>query len=319
MSYAEQIFNQMGVNALIYANDLAFFGFDSYVYKNYDLMMKVIKSPVALDNSVVAYYAMIWCKENRINFTNYAEVGQTISFYHNGLGLNITLDIADKKNNILTLVSHDIDFSMRPSICGDKLTVDSSTDTTPAETKLYANWQSLQWLNSKEKYGNWWSKKYSNDNFDASSDSNDRTMLGMCGFLYGMDDKFYNSIKNVDNKKVHYLKFSDLYSDLKLFSDNREANGGLVTNMRKTSKFWAETYTDIPYSGVIGMSVTSPLRSTSKKVQDTLTGGLQYNISNWISGGGIFDIDSVSEGSNVVNGSGQNQIMPIVYKICIQY
>lgn len=322
MSYAEQLFSQMGVNTLIYANDLAFFGFDSYVYKNPQLMMSILKSPVALDNSVCAFYVMVWCKENGIVFTNYAKVGQQISFHHAGIGLNITLDIADIQNSKLTLVAHDIDFSMRPSLYGDKVTVTSTTDTVPAESKLYSNWQSLQWLNSTAINGKWWSKKYTLDNFNTSTDVDDKTMFNMCGFLYGLDSRFISAMAtdSTTSKKINYLTVADIRTGLKLFADDYSLGGGLTLNtMRKTSKFWSDTYKGIIYNGTINKTITAPLQSNSKKVQDTLTSGLQYNISNWITGGGTFDIASVSESATVPYGSGQNHIAPIIYKMAIQY
>ena len=321
MSYAEQIFNNMGVNTLIYANDLAFFGFDSYVYKNPSLMMKVLKSPVALDNSVAAYYAMIWCKENGVIFTTYAKVGQQISFFHGGIGINITLDIADITSNKLTLVAHDIDFSMRPSLYGDKVTVTSTTDTTPSESKLYLNWQSLQWLNSNAINGKWWSKKYALDNFNTSTDTDDKTMFNMCGFLYGLDSRFVNSITADSNgKKVNYLKVADIRTNLKLFADDYIAGGGLTTKtMRKTSKFWADTYKNFVYAGSMNIQYTAPLQSDSVKVNDLLTAGLQYNVSNWITGGGTVDISTTTVGANVSYGTGQNHVTPIIYKMYIQY
>ena len=321
MSYAEQIINQMGVNKLIYADNLAFFGFDSYVYKNYELMHEILTSKIAFKNPVVAYYAMLWCKENGIDFTQYISVGDQISFYHKGIGINITMDVVDIKYSKVVLVNHYIDFSMRPTLYGDIVTIDN----TPETSTHYSNWQSTQWLNSNAIYGKWWSKKYNEDNYNESQDIDDKTMLNMCGFLYGLDDLFVSSMKidSLTNNKVDYLLTQDIETGLKLFADDYTANGGLAyKTMRKTSKFWADTYKNVIYAGTINRSITAPLRtSTSKKVFDELTNGLQYNISNWIEGGGVFNVEnsSITENTRVVNGTGQNHISPVVYKIEIQY
>lgn len=86
MSYAEQFYGMMGNQALLYADNLAWFGTESYVYKSTDLMMKVIQNPVAMTNKVAAFYAYLWARAKSMKASDYFKKGTEISFYNTDLG-----------------------------------------------------------------------------------------------------------------------------------------------------------------------------------------------------------------------------------------
>lgn len=86
MSYAEQFYGMMGNQALLYADNLAWFGTESYVYKSADLMMKVIQNPVAMSNKVAAFYAYLWARAKGMKASDYFKKEMEISFYNTDLG-----------------------------------------------------------------------------------------------------------------------------------------------------------------------------------------------------------------------------------------
>lgn len=82
MSYAEHIFNLKQNNVLNYADNLAMLGEDSYVYTNDSLMMALLESHIAKQNSMAALYMYMYCQENGLNVQDYFDLGDKIAFYH---------------------------------------------------------------------------------------------------------------------------------------------------------------------------------------------------------------------------------------------
>ncbi len=95
MSYAEQFYGMMSNQALLYADNLAWFGTESYVYKSTDLMLKVIQNPVALSNKVAALYAYLWAREKGMTAADYFQKGLEISFYNTDLGRSFNAKILE--------------------------------------------------------------------------------------------------------------------------------------------------------------------------------------------------------------------------------
>lgn len=95
MSYAEQFYGMMSNQALLYADNLAWFGTESYVYKSTDLMLKVIQSPVALSNKAAALYAYLWAREKGMAASDYFQKGLEISFYNTDLGRSFNAKILE--------------------------------------------------------------------------------------------------------------------------------------------------------------------------------------------------------------------------------
>ena len=86
MSYAEQLFNLNQSKVLNFADNLAWFGKQSYVYSNPDMMKEVISSHVALQNPLTALYAYIWARENGLNASTLFQKGLVIGIYNANVG-----------------------------------------------------------------------------------------------------------------------------------------------------------------------------------------------------------------------------------------
>lgn len=115
MSYAEQFYGMMGNQALLYADNLAWFGTESYVYKSADLMMKVIQNPVAMSNKVAAFYAYLWARAKGMKASDYFKKEMEISFYNTDLGRSFEAKIiAFNEDGSATFVS--TQQRIRPSV-----------------------------------------------------------------------------------------------------------------------------------------------------------------------------------------------------------
>ena len=86
MSYAEQFFNLKGTRTLNYADNLAWFGKQSYVYSNEGMMLEVISSQVGLQNPITALYAYLWARENGYSASTLFHKGLVIGIYNSNIG-----------------------------------------------------------------------------------------------------------------------------------------------------------------------------------------------------------------------------------------
>lgn len=93
MSYAEQFFNLKESRALNYADNLAWFGKQSYVYSNESMMLDVIKSPMALKNPITALYAFLWARENGYKASELFRKGLIIGLYNSNVGETYTFKL----------------------------------------------------------------------------------------------------------------------------------------------------------------------------------------------------------------------------------
>ena len=93
MSYAEQFFNLKETRTLNYADNLTWFGKQSYVYSNESMMLDVIKSPIALENPITALYAYLWARENGYKASELFRKGLIIGLYNSNIGETYTFKL----------------------------------------------------------------------------------------------------------------------------------------------------------------------------------------------------------------------------------
>lgn len=86
MSYAEQFFNLKETKILNYADNLAWFGKQSYVYSNEGMMLEVISSQIGLQNPITALYAYLWARENGYSASTLFQKGLVIGIYNSNIG-----------------------------------------------------------------------------------------------------------------------------------------------------------------------------------------------------------------------------------------
>lgn len=185
MSYAEQFYGMMGNQALLYADNLAWFGTESYVYKSADLMMKVIQNPVAMSNKVAAFYAYLWARAKGMKASDYFEKGTEISFYNTDLGRSFEAKIiAFNEDGSATFVSTQAWFFMPLS--------DKTKGTNVINVEDYfitqmmnggLNWYS-QW---KSATGN---QEATNIEDNSGNGKMLRKYLNRAGFFHGLEYDF---------------------------------------------------------------------------------------------------------------------------------
>lgn len=89
MSYAEQLYGVRENEALSYVTDLAWFGTDSYVFRNDELMARLFNSRTGMLNPVSNFYIVKWLRQKGYSLSDYLSIGFTVALYNSDLGVNL--------------------------------------------------------------------------------------------------------------------------------------------------------------------------------------------------------------------------------------
>ena len=261
MSYAEQFFGIKENEAVGYANDLAWFGEDSYVYKSADLMHKVIDSPRALLNPVSNFYVFNWLKNQGEDLSSALEPGFEISLYNSDLGFSIPY--------VLFRFTQDgnADFmSKRPSIISFN---GYSAGGNSSEILNLEDYSINQYLNSGKH--NWFLdfSSYNGTVDPTFTKLNNVKMLP--GYLHGILKEIKERlipIKSLENGKKLYV-ISPSASDMDAYRIAMNESG--FTNLCKTDDQSARRFAD------------KLMEATGKTASEVL-GGAESNYERLVSG-----------------------------------
>lgn len=201
MSYAEQYFGVKQNQILQYADNLAFFGKDSYVYKNEKMMLEIINNELALTNTVAAFYCYIWAKENGYVVSDLFKVGLKISIYNQDY--ETTYDFVLYKFNedgSADFVNSEVMFASPMSTATDGL-----------EILNLENYDIVQFLNGGENWRNDWAKT---TDIPATVDKNTGNYVlqnykHLKGFLNGIEEEAKENLKSFkDDKNIYFTPIS---------------------------------------------------------------------------------------------------------------
>jgi hypothetical protein len=142
MSYAEEYFGVREMEALTLADNLAWFGVDSYVYKSQDLMNKVIDSTQTRLNPIVNLYIYLYSRDNGLDVDANCPLFTQIGVYNKDFGETFNFSRIQKLSDgsSLFVMSSPLFF------CGH---FDSTGETYPATDVLqYSDYTLTRWANS---------------------------------------------------------------------------------------------------------------------------------------------------------------------------
>lgn len=205
MSYAQQFFGNKQNQVLNYADNLAWFGKESYVYSNSDMMLEVIKNPIAMSNPNTALYAYFWARENDYTISELFQVGQIISIYQNDLDRNLNFVLANfNDDGSATFISTE-------PLCAAPL----SSAATQAQVLKYTDYDFVQYLNGDLNWWYNWKDKPASVTSQISQAyyTSIYKLKKLNGFLYGLDDEIRNKLLSfVENENLVCLPVE--YNDL---------------------------------------------------------------------------------------------------------
>lgn len=187
MSYAEQFFGTKQNLVLQYADNLALFGEESYVYKNPSLMKEVIANEVALLNPTTAYYAYLWARENGYKAVDYFTKGLVIAIYNSNL--NATYHFV--------LVDFNEDGSAKFISTESCLMAPASTSTVGTDILNYEDYDIVQYLNGEINWFEKWENKPASVpmSFPTNTTNMFKNLRTKKGFLSGFDYRLKKLLK----------------------------------------------------------------------------------------------------------------------------
>ena len=293
MSYAEQLFGTKQNLVLQYAENLAIFGEESYVYKNASLMKKVIANEVALLNPTTAYYCYLWARENGYAAIDYFNVGLVIALYNEELNMTYHFVLVDFNEDGSGLF-------ISESPC---MMIHSSTATDGSEVLNYENYEIVQYLNGEKNwYAKWKDKPVSNTEVISVTANNAFRVLRIKnGFLSGFDYKLKSLLKTFKagyNFPILPVTYDDIvnYSVNKSILDKtkiKTLNKNCVDMYEKYANPAGSTSVRIGYVyyACIIEEVTTEQIATYPKFR-----------AGWTSGGGtLYPVETVQTFSNPAN------------------
>lgn len=204
MSYAERYFGIKEAEAREFADNLAWFGEDSYVYKNPAMMVKIINSNTAIQNPVSNEYIAKWVSKNNYNAQGIIDAGFTIGIYNSDLDRTIYFDAVKQfsdgsilyvtqKEQLAYVNIQNMNPTEYPNFGGDICT--------------YDDYIAVAYLNSK--YNNWKAEFQGIDkdgqNVFSQSWSFSHWLSLRPGFLHGIDKDILNYLKPVEPDAGDYL------------------------------------------------------------------------------------------------------------------
>lgn len=211
MSYAEQFFNLKETRTLNYADNLAWFGKQSYVYSNESMMLDVIKSSIALENPITALYAYLWARENGYKASDLFRKGLIIGLYNSNIGETYTFKLY--KFNVdgsANFISHK---------CGMCCTVVSANGGEAYKTYLnLEDFDIVRYLNG----GKYWFDDWTNKPAGVGTSTSGAAVFWNVfnkqpGFLSGLSDDVVDMMKTFkegQNIKICPLSYADVTTDL---------------------------------------------------------------------------------------------------------
>lgn len=203
MSYAEQFYNLKQNNVLNYADNLAMLGEDSYVYGNDNLMMGLLESHIAKQNSVAALYMYMYCQENFLNVQDYFDLGDHITFYHKDLKVFFDMELYAFTNDGKAYFT-----SYR---CGLPLSL-SSAGKDYAKIASMPDYEINAYLNGNANWFAGWNyssiDKTINDPANNPGQAVWLTMRKRPGFLSGIDSHMKRLLGGLDGSKNPFYAMS---------------------------------------------------------------------------------------------------------------
>ena len=213
MSYAEQFFNLKGTSALNYADNLAWFGKESYVYSNEGMMLDVIKSPIALENPITALYAYLWARENGYKASELFRKGLIIGLYNSNIGETYTFKLYKfNEDGSANFISHK---------CGMCCTVVSANGGENYKTFLnLEDFDIVRYLNGGNHWYEDWTNKPAGVGTAATGGASTfwNVFKKQPGFLSGLSYDVVDmmqTFKAGQNIKICPLSYDDVTTDLK--------------------------------------------------------------------------------------------------------
>ena len=212
MSYAEQFFNLKGTRTLNYADNLAWFGKQSYVYSNESMMLEVIKSPIALENPITALYAYLWARENGYKASDLFRKGLIIGLYNSNIGETYTFKLYKfNDDGSANFITHK---------CGMCCPMVSANGGENYKTFLnLEDFDIVRYLNG----GNYWFDDWTNKPAGVGTATTGVAKTfwdfykNLPGFLSGLSDDVVDMMKTFkeeQNIKICPLSYADVTTDL---------------------------------------------------------------------------------------------------------
>ena len=212
MSYAEQFFNLKETRTLNYADNLAWFGKQSYVYSNESMMLDVIKSPTALENPITALYAYLWGRENGYKASELFRKGLIIGLYNSNIGETYTFKLYKfNDDGSANFISHK---------CGMCCTMVSANGGENYKTFLnLEDFDIVRYLNGS----NYWFDDWTNKPAGVGTATTGAAFTfwnvfkKQPGFLSGLSDDVVDMMKTFkegQNIKICPLSYADVTTDL---------------------------------------------------------------------------------------------------------
>ena len=212
MSYAEQFFNLKETRTLNYADNLAWFGKQSYVYSNESMMLDVIKSPIALENPITALYAYLWARENGYKASELFRKGLIIGLYNSNIGETYTFKLYKFNNDgSANFISHK---------CGMCCPMVSANGGENYKTFLkLEDFDIVRYLNGDNYWFDHWDNKPTGVGTATTGAAFTfwNVFKKQPGFLSGLSDDVVDMMKTFkygQNIKICPLSYADVTTDL---------------------------------------------------------------------------------------------------------
>jgi hypothetical protein len=239
-SYAEQFFGVKQNQILQYAENLAFFGVESYVYKNASLMKEVIENEIALLNPTTAYYAYLWAREKGYKAIDKFNAGLVIALYNSDLNMTYHFVLVDFNED-----GSGVFINREPVAM-----LSATSATNYLEVLNYEDYELIQYLNGEKNwYKKWETKPSSNTEVITQVINGYKTLRYIDGFLNGFDyrlKKLLKTFKDGFNFPILPITHAD-------YNNQTFANLGYKTNLRTINENCVDFYTTyVNTSGDVG-------------------------------------------------------------------
>lgn len=191
MSYAEEFFGVREMEALTLADNLAWFGTDSYVYKSQDLMNKVIDSTQARLNPIVNLYIYLYTRDNELNANATLPIGSEIAIYNSDFNESFNFRrISSESDGSSVFVMSNSLFFIKP--------LDFSSANIPNDITTYSQYLWCRWCNSDDinNVAVWTNKPESMSNTSLDTTT---VLKSMPGFLHGIESDVKEKLKDIES------------------------------------------------------------------------------------------------------------------------
>jgi hypothetical protein len=187
MSYAEQLFGVKENRAIEFATDLAWFGTNSVVYNDTEMMQEVLECPEAQKNPIANYYIYKYVREHGLDVQTYIPLGFKIGMYNKDYGFVINFMLFSYESGYCKFIS---DYSAGPfGLSWSPVGTNGSTILNMEDYTF------IQFFNGSIKE---WHKEW--NEFYAPVDHDyymDKIMITMPGFLHGFSEDVKEDLKPI--------------------------------------------------------------------------------------------------------------------------